>query len=142
MTSALHGCASWFNSDVEKKKRKKKMKCLDEREKQDSLQRVTSYLKVSFAILGRYKSATWFNYSIKPPPAINLHAKRCQQDWGFFDLLLHSVKCFTIQTDFCYNCLAKCRSQSSAHFNSWGICSKTPKCDLYEKYNHKIHVTF
>lgn len=119
VTSTLDGCASWFISQVERKRWNVWM-----REKNRTASReFTSYLKVSFAILCRYKSATWFNYSIKPPPAINLHAKRCRQDWGFFDLLLHSVKCLTIQIDFCCNYLAKCRSQSSAHFitDSWGL---------------------
>lgn len=71
VTSALRGCASWFISVVERKRWNVWMR---ERNRTASGE-FASYLKVSFAILCRYKSATWFNYSIKPLPAINLHAK-------------------------------------------------------------------
>lgn len=103
--------------------REVKVKWLDERKTGQPPESSLLIWRLALQFLCRYKSAAWFNYSIKPPPAINLHAKRCQQDWGFFDLLLHAVKYLTIQIAFCYNYFAKCRFQSSAHFitDSWGL---------------------
>lgn len=78
-----------------------------------------AYMKVSLAILCRYKSGSQFNYFAKPPPAINLRSERYQQDWGFFDLLLHSIKCSAIQIASACNYMLKCSLLSLEQWRPW-----------------------
>ena len=83
------------------------------------LQRAHRFLKVVFAVLCRYKAGSLFNYSIKPPPAINLRTERYQQDWRFFDLLMHSINAPAIQIASPWNYMAKCTPISLLQLHHW-----------------------